>query len=215
MGIYGYSGGRVAIEDDEFAVAAPVAHGRNHNAGKEDYTHDPLRASTRATSWKNLGLKACFGERVLNFVPGEMNMATAKSGDPVTINYTGKLENGAVFDSTEDREPLRFVLGQEGVISALQEGIVGMNPGDAKTIEIPAGAAFGPRLEELILKTERSRFPEGVEPQVGQQFQVNRSDGSPMPVTVVEVEEETVTLDANHPLAGEALTYTVSLVSVG
>lgn len=139
---------------------------------------------------------------------------TAKNGDTVKVHYTGKLEDGTVFDSSEGREPLEFTVGEHEVIPGFEEAIVGMNQSESKTVKVPADAAYGPRIEEMVLKVERSRLPQDFEPQVGQQLQMRRSDGRTIIVTVNGVSESDVTLDANHPLAGKDLIFDIELVEI-
>jgi peptidylprolyl isomerase len=141
-------------------------------------------------------------------------MAGAKNGDKVRVHYTGKIEDGTVFDSSKSREPLEFTLGETGIIPGFQEMVVGMNPGDSKTDIIPSDKAYGPRVEEMVLDVERDKLPENLNPEVGQHLQLSRSDGQVIPVQVTSVDESTVTIDANHPLAGEDLTFEVDLVEI-
>jgi len=141
-------------------------------------------------------------------------MTQAKSGDTVKVDYTGRLDDGSVFDTTENREPLQFVLGQEQLITGFQKAILGMSPGDSKTVKLAPEEAYGPRRDEMILAIDRASFPVDVEPQVGQQLQLKQSDGSPVGATVAEVTESAVTVDANHPLAGQTLTFEISLLEV-
>ena len=141
-------------------------------------------------------------------------MAEAKKGDTVRIHYTGKLEDGIVFDTSDGRDPLEFTIGEGQVIPGFEEGVLGMNSGDSKTVNIPSDQAYGPRREELVGEVNRDQFPPDVTPEIGQQFQMQRPDGQAMEVTVMEVSEETVKLDANHPLAGKRLTFEISLAEI-
>jgi peptidylprolyl isomerase len=141
-------------------------------------------------------------------------MAGAKDGDKVRVHYTGKVEDGTVFDSSKNREPLEFTLGESGIIPGFQEMVVGMNPGDSKTDTIPSEKAYGPYVDEMVLEVERDKFPEDLDPEVGQHLQLSRSDGQVIPVHITEVGESTITLDANHPLAGKDLTFEVDLVEI-
>ena len=138
-------------------------------------------------------------------------MDKAQNGSTVRVHYTGKLDDGTVFDSSRGRDPLEFKLGSGQVIRGFDDAITGMNPGESKTVTIPAADAYGPRRDELLLRVDRSQFPEGVEPQVGQQFQMSQGEQS-FVVNVAEVQDEHVTLDANHPLAGRDLTFELELV---
>jgi FKBP-type peptidyl-prolyl cis-trans isomerase SlpA len=131
----------------------------------------------------------------------------------VTVNYTGKLEDGSVFDSSlnEGREPLTATLGQGNLIPGFEKGLLEMQEGDKKTINIPSDQAYGTRREELIAEVPRDRVPEGVE--VGQMLQTITQQG-PMNVVVKEVNESNVILDANHPLAGKDLIFELEVISI-
>ncbi|WP_349258547.1 FKBP-type peptidyl-prolyl cis-trans isomerase [Aggregatilinea sp.] len=141
-------------------------------------------------------------------------MAEAKSNDTVRVHYTGRLEDGTVFDSSLQREPLEFTLGEGQVIPGFEEGVMGMNPGESKTIEIDAERAYGPYRDDMLLSVDRSQFPDNIEPSVGQRLQLRQPDGQTMLVTVSEVGDAQVTLDANHPLAGKNLIFDVQLVEI-
>jgi peptidylprolyl isomerase len=141
-------------------------------------------------------------------------MAEVKHGDTVDVNYTGKLNNGVVFDTSVDREPLRVRIGGEQVIPGFEQAIIGMSPGESKTITIPADEAYGQHRRELIAVIDRDRFPENLQPEIGREFQVQQPGGELFDVTVVEVSEASVVLDANHPLAGEDLTFDICLVQI-
>ena len=141
-------------------------------------------------------------------------MAEAKSGDTVKVAYTGKLEDGTVFDSTENRGPLEFTIGQDRLIKGFEAAVTGMSPGDSKTVELPPEEAYGPRRDEMVLAIDRAQMPEDADPQVGQQLQLTRQDGQPVPATVTEVSESNVTVDANHPLAGRQLTFEIELLEL-
>ena len=141
-------------------------------------------------------------------------MAGAQNGDTVKVHYTGKLDDGTVFDSSKERDPLEFTLGERGVIQGFQEIISGMEPGDSKTSTIPVDKAYGPRNTELIVEIPRSRVPEDVNPQTGEHVYLARPDGQTIPVFVVETNDTAITVDANHPLAGEELTFEVELVEI-
>ena len=139
-------------------------------------------------------------------------MAQAQTGDKVKVHYEGTFEDGMVFDSSEGRDPLEFTLGENQVIPGFENGVVGMEPEEAKTVNIPVDEAYGPRREELVREIPRSQFPEDMNPEVGQQLQMRRPDGQAMMVIVADVAEENVTLDANHPLAGKNLAFNIKLV---
>ena len=141
-------------------------------------------------------------------------MTQAKSGDTVKVHYTGKLDDGSVFDSSVDRDPLRLTIGENRIIPAFEQAIIGMKPGESKTVKISADRAFGPYSEELVRTVSRNIFPQGLEPKIGQRLNATRMDGRSVPVTVTEVSETTVTIDANHPLAGEDLTFDIELIEI-
>lgn len=141
-------------------------------------------------------------------------MAAAKQGDTVQIHYTGKLDDGSVFDSSEGRTPLQFTLGEGMVIAGFEAAVTGMSVGEEKTTCIPADQAYGPRQEEMVFEVPRSEMPEGMDPEVGQQLNVRHESGESTTVMVTEVADDTVTLDANHPLAGEELTFDLELVAI-
>lgn len=140
-------------------------------------------------------------------------MAQAKNGDTVRVHYTGRLDDGSVFDSSNGREPLEFVLGAQQVIPGFEDAVDGLNPGEERTVTIPSDRAYGPHRDEMILTVGRDQFPEGVEPAVGQQLQMSQG-GQVAIVTVTGVTDAEVTLDANHPLAGKDLTFDVQLVEI-
>lgn len=141
-------------------------------------------------------------------------MIQAKPGDTVKIHYTGKLEDGTVFDTSANREPLEFTLNQGQVIPGFEQAVLGMAPGESKTQKIPMEEAYGPYREEMVIEVSRQQLPADLEPEVGQQLQVQQPNGQAVPVFVTEVTDATVTLDANHPLAGEDLTFDIELVEI-
>ena len=141
-------------------------------------------------------------------------MAEAKNGDTVKVHYTGKLDDGTVFDTSIDREPMQFTIGEGQLIPDFEQAAVGMNPGESKTIQIPAENAYGPHHQEMIMEVERSQFPEDLKPEVGQQLQVRQADSQDFVVTVMAVSDSKVTLDGNHPLAGKDLTFDIQLAEI-
>ncbi len=140
-------------------------------------------------------------------------MPGAKSGDTVHVHYTGKLADGSVFDSSDGREPLTFTLGTGMVIDGFDAAILDMEPGDNKTVEIPVEKAYGHRMEELTIEVDKSRFANSPI-EVGSRLQISNEEGHTMPVTIAAITDETVTLDANHPLAGKDLTFDLKLVGI-
>lgn len=141
-------------------------------------------------------------------------MMTAKNGDTVKVHYTGKLQDGTVFDSSMSREPLEFAIGSGNIIPGFENAVIGMNPGDSKTETIPAENAYGPHREEMVLVVERGQIPEDVAVEVGQQLQIRQQEGQVIPVIVTDISDSQVTLDANHPLAGEDLVFDIELVGI-
>ena len=145
---------------------------------------------------------------------GEEGTAQAKDGDTVKVHYTGKLEDGTVFDTSIERDPLQFTIGEGQLIPGFEQAVVGMSPGESKTVEIPADEAYGPYREEMVLVVDRDQLPPDLQPEVGQQLQMRQEDGQIILVTVIDVSESSVTLDANHPLAGQDLTFDIQLVEI-
>lgn len=141
-------------------------------------------------------------------------MARVKDGDKVKVHYTGKLEDGTVFDSSREGDPSEFTVGRNQVIGGFDEAVVGMEPGQTKTTKIPPHKAFGERDESRVVEVGRKDLPEGLEPHVGQVLRSRRADGRTDLVKVTEVGDEKVTIDANHPLAGHELTLEVELVAI-
>jgi peptidylprolyl isomerase len=140
--------------------------------------------------------------------------ATAKTGDKVAIHFTGKLDDGEVFDSSREQEPIEFVVGERTVIPGLDNAVAGMAPGEQRTVHVPSDEAYGPRLKELMVEFPRERIPANFSPEVGQRLQVRTSDGRTMPAVVVNANDAGVTVDANHPLAGKDLTFEIELVEL-
>ena len=141
-------------------------------------------------------------------------MTEAKNGDTVKVHYTGKLKDGDVFDSSEGGEPLEFTIGEGQVISGFEEAVLGMSPGKSKTVEIPADKAYGERVDDLVVQIDREEMPPDMDCEAGQKLRVGGSDGPAAVVTVLEVTEAAVTVDGNHPLAGEDLTFDIQLVEI-
>ena len=141
-------------------------------------------------------------------------MAQAKHGDTVKVHYTGKLEDGTVFDTSINRDPLQFTIGEGQIIPGFEQAVVGMNPGESKTTKVPADKAYGPHYKERVLAADRNQFPVDLKPEIGQKLQIRRTDGQTIVVTVTDVSESSVTLDANHPLAGKDLTFDIQLIEL-
>lgn len=141
-------------------------------------------------------------------------MTQAKDGSTVQVNYTGKLEDGTVFDSSYDRHPLKFTLGKGQLIGGFEKAVVGMNTGEKKTVVIPAAEAYGPRQDQAVVEVERKNLPQNLDVQVGQRLELTQEDDSSLLVTVTATSESTITIDANHPLAGKDLTFEIELMSI-
>jgi len=141
-------------------------------------------------------------------------MSKVKDGDTVKVHYTGKLDNGEVFDTSRERDPFEFKLGDEAVIPGFEKGVVGMGVGDSKTIEISPDDAYGAKKEELVVEVQKSELPEDITPSLGQRLQIRQQDGNPIVVTITDMDEDNITLDANHPLAGYTLFFDVELVEI-
>lgn len=141
-------------------------------------------------------------------------MATVKQNDAVRIHYVGKLEDGTVFDSSEGRPPLEFIVGNGEVIEGLEQGVVGMKIGETKTISIPPELGYGQYMKERVFEMERRKMPGNFNIEAGLRLQMYRADGMPIMVTVVGISEDTLTMDANHPLAGKTLIFETTLLEI-
>lgn len=172
-------------------------------------------------------------------------MTQAKNGDTVRVHYTGTLDDGSIFDTSEEREaacgddcgdscadhgndcddhecgcgerasgPLEFVIGQGNLIAKFEEAVIGLEPGQSVTVKIGADDAYGQRSDQLVAVVERSEIPDHINPEVGDRMEVVTQDGSGMPVMVTAVTDTTITLDANHPLAGMDLTFEIRLMEI-
>jgi len=141
-------------------------------------------------------------------------MSGAKQGDTVKIHYMGKLEDGTVFDSSQERHPLQFTIGRGQVIAGFEQAIIGMKVGESKTTKIPVELGYGPRRDDLIVTVERSQFPAVPNPKVGQRLEITQTNDQVVLVTVTQVTDSTLSLDSNHPLAGKVLTFDLQLIGV-
>ena len=138
----------------------------------------------------------------------------AKHGDRVTIHYTGRLDNDTIFDSTVDREPLLFTIGEGKVIPGVEQAIVGMAAGESKTVNISSENAYGPHRQELIAVIERREFPKNMILKVGLVLQFRPPGGQVIRAVITNITDLLVTLDANHPLAGRDLIFDINLVEI-
>lgn len=141
-------------------------------------------------------------------------MATAEQGDTVRVEYTGKLQDGTVFDSSEDTEPLEFTLGDEAVIPGFEEAVDGLEEGESVTTTLEPEMAYGERRDDLVFQVDRSDIRDDIELEVGDELEIHGRDGNTFPALVQELGDDKVTLDANHPLAGRTLVFEIELVEV-
>ncbi len=141
-------------------------------------------------------------------------MAVAKNGDAVKIHYTGKLDDGTIFDSSVGREPLEFTVGEGQVIPGFENIVLGMQPGESKTETIDKDQAYGDRRDDMVFRVERSQLPPDLNPEAGQELYMQQPGGMALPVLVIDTDEASITIDANHPLAGQDLVFEVQLVSI-
>jgi peptidylprolyl isomerase len=148
------------------------------------------------------------------FDSGGFNVTQAKSGDKVKIHYSGKLDDGTQFDSSEGREPLEFDIGSGQVIPGFEKAVEGMSVGESKSFSIPPEEAYGPRHEQLVQDVPSSALPEGLTPAVGMQLQGTGGDGQTMHMVITDVKDDAITVDGNHPLAGQVLNFDIELVAI-
>jgi peptidylprolyl isomerase len=137
-----------------------------------------------------------------------------KQGDTVKVHYTGRFEDGVIFDSSVDAEPLEFTLGSHEVIPGFEEAAEGMNVGESKTVSIEPAQAYGSYNENLVVDMPKEYFPEDIEPEIGMRLIIVDNSGEELPVVVSEVQDDSVRLDANHPLAGKTLVFDIELVDI-
>lgn len=141
-------------------------------------------------------------------------MTQASQGDTVNIHYTGKLEDGTVFDTSRSRHPLQFTIGKGQVIAGFEQAVIGMNLGESKTTTIPVEQAYGQRRQDRIVTVQRDQLPPDLNPAVGQRLELTQMDDQTLLVTVTAMTDTTLTLDANHPLAGKDLTFDIELIKI-
>ncbi|MCK4267956.1 MAG: peptidylprolyl isomerase [Actinomycetia bacterium] len=138
-------------------------------------------------------------------------MAKAKKGDQVSVHYTGTLDDGTVFDSSEKREPLQFTIGDGKIMPAFEQAVIGLAAGESASTNVPAEQAYGPYRDEMVIDVDRKEFPKEIEPKVGDQLEAKDANGGTTIVTVKGVSESHVKVDANHPLAGKNLKFDITL----
>ncbi len=141
-------------------------------------------------------------------------MPKAKQGDKVRVHYTGTLTDGTVFDSSRERDPLEFIIGGGMVIAGFDDGATDLEVGENRTVTIPPERGYGPRREEMILVIPRNQFPAHLSPQIGDKYQVPDELGRVSMLTVVDLSDNNVTLDANHELAGKDLIFDIELIEI-
>ncbi len=141
-------------------------------------------------------------------------MQQVKNGDTVRVHYHGKLDDGSTFDSSQGRDPLEFVVGSGQVIKGFDQALVDMKVGDKKNVHIPVDQAYGHHNSEMVMEYPRKDFPEDMEPQLGMELSLSDAQGQVFPVVISEIREDSVILDANHPLAGKDLHFEIELVSI-
>jgi FKBP-type peptidyl-prolyl cis-trans isomerase 2 len=145
---------------------------------------------------------------------GKEGPRMAKSGDTVKVHYTGRLEDGTVFDTSQERDPLEFTIGEGSIIPGFEEAVKGMQVGQSKEVNISAQQAYGEYREDLLLMIDRAQLPKDLKPEVGQRLQMQQLEGEIAIVVVTEVTEKTITVDANHPLAGKNLIFEIEVVDI-
>ena len=138
----------------------------------------------------------------------------AQNGNKVKVHYTGKLEDGTVFDSSEGADPLEFTLGQGQMITGFEEGVIGMEPGESRTLNIPADEAYGPHQADGVIEVDRSELPPEMPLEVGMQLQAAQGNGQTVNMTVVEIGDDKVKMDGNHPLAGKDLIFEIQMMEI-
>ena len=141
-------------------------------------------------------------------------MTKVKAGDTVRMHYTGSLQDGTTFDSSEGRDPMEFTVGEGQIIPGLENAVAGMEPGEAKKVTVPSTDAYGDRDPARVQTVARDQIPDNVPTDPGTQLEVQTQTGQRVPVMVTERNDSEVTLDANHPLAGQDLTFDVELVEI-
>jgi len=141
-------------------------------------------------------------------------MVQAKPNDTVKVHYTGRLEDGTIFGSSANRDPIEFTIGAEGVVPGFSKAVIGMTPGEHKTETLPPSLGYGHFRNELVQEIARDLFPADIQLAVGQRFNASGPGRNNMIVTIVHLSEGTVTVDANHPLAGRNLVFDIELVEI-
>jgi len=141
-------------------------------------------------------------------------MSQAKQGDTVKVHYNGMLDDGTLFETSQTCGPLQFTIGKCEVLPGIEQAVIGMRPGESKTVRIPADKAYGPYLPEKVKTIPRYKFPEEMKPEIGVQYQMRQLDGETLVYVVTDVSESDVAMDSNHPLAGKDLTFEIRLLEI-
>ena len=141
-------------------------------------------------------------------------MAQAKAGDKVRVHYEGKLSDGTIFDSSLEREPIEFILGQDTVIPGFEDAVIGMEAGESKDVSIPPKEGFGEYSEDLVVNIEKTILPPEINPELGMQLEVSSEEETPRVFTIADIAEDSITLDGNHPLAGKEIAFKITLLGI-
>lgn len=141
-------------------------------------------------------------------------MGQAKIGDTVKVHYTGKLNDGTIFDTSEGRDPLKFTIGEGHIIPGFEQAIIGMSINESKTIKIPSDNAYGPYRTEMVVVVQRNQLPSHIKPEIGLHLRIPGPDGQGFVVIITDMSDSTITLDGNHPLAGKDLTFDIQLIEI-
>lgn len=141
-------------------------------------------------------------------------MAQAKAGDTVRVHYEGQLSDGTIFDSSLEREPIEFILGQDTVIPGFEQAVIGMEVGESKDVSIPPEDGFGDYSEDLVVNIEKTILPPDINPELGMQLEVSSEEETPRVFTIADIAEDSITLDGNHPLAGAEIAFKIELLEI-
>jgi len=164
---------------------------------------------------KVTNLNWVFNIRYPSFQGDKIMTNVIKSGDTIQVNYTGKFENGEIFDSSEGREPLKFTTGTGQLIKGFDQAVINMSVGDKKTVTIPPKEGYGERREDNVIELSKDTIPEGIELAVGMQLHLSDPNGNPVPAVVAEIGKEMIKMDINHPLAGKTIIFDIEVVATG
>lgn len=141
-------------------------------------------------------------------------MAQAKAGDKVRVHYKGQLSDGTIFDSSLEREPIEFILGQDTVIPGFEDAVIGMEAGESKDVSIPPEEGFGEYSKDLVVNIEKTILPPEINPELGMQLEVSSEEETPRVFTIADIAEDSITLDGNHPLAGKEIAFKITLLEI-